>query len=1587
MTVSCRHIGVLTVALLTLLLARSAAAQTPVVSAADRARFQAVAAGVDEAKLRGYVEDLVALGSRVTGYPGCDQAALYLREQLARIGVEDVRDEPFMVTVPVDQGATLELLDGDGQPVGQPLTLRPLWPNLVRTSQLPPAGLSGQLVYAGASALRDYEGQNIENGIALVDFNCGGDWSNGPRLGARAVIFIEPDETIRGEVEAKFSSIPVDMPRFYIERRDADLVLDQLESDPELRVRLRCRMPWMRLPARNIVATIPGTSPQLAGQVVLLEGFYDSISVVPSLAPGAESALGVATLLELARQLVANPPARTVKLLVSAGHFQAMQGSREYLERHFNALVDGSETISLWTSLDISSKTRGVGMFYKGHFINQREDIRQKFADLGRVCRERSEVIAEALGEAATETFADGINPVQGKTWDNYIPGKSAFGSEFFTCANGLGVALCTIDDSRPLVDTPFDLVENVDFANVYKQAKFLSCLYDVMLNEEAVPIPDRSVPIRIYGQGGFATVAGQVALFDPRESFIPDKPVPESLAVLRAPSKSYLGVRGNRVEMVSGAEAKFTFIGVPPSSSGWNSGPPAGRCSVEAYGLDTQSGAIRYAPDRGTNGAAAYPIDVTADIPRRELTVVVFECVATAMFELVDPQTLEVLKSLDVYDGRTDSAPQQFGFCLVRAEPWQSHVETTAVVFARPGTRFKVVMGAGLLGRRFVLINSYPTADDVPDDPEHFPLAADDREAAEGFGYEVLAQGTFLPKDKIGTPEDRISRSIYYTPFMVSTDMWNLNEFRIQRLARFRIINQKINSLHEEAGKLLGEAKQALRERRYERFAALSRAAHGFESRAYPDVQRTADDVVKGVVFYLALLLPFAYFCERLLFARPQITRQIRDASAIFMLVFFIFSLVHPAFKITMNPVIILLAFIMLALSVLVMGIITGKFEEQLKELQRQMGGTHSADIGRMGVAAAAFSLGISNMRRRPLRSALTSATLILLTFTVLSFTSVVNRLRFNTVKAPGKPLYQGIMIRNATWNRLEEQAYRILYDEFAAQHSVAGRAWFYTAEYGEQSFVNVTCNKSNQDYDARAICGLTPEESKVTRIDECLKSGGRWFRPTDRYVCILPEGIADSFNLDEKDFGSTKVRFNGMEFDLIGIFDNAKLKQLEDLDSEMITPVDFIMMSQMQGGAGGQQSTDAEQGFQEYLHLTPDATVFIPFETLLNMGGTLRSIATDFRDPEVVGEKLDQLMPRLGFNLYAGRVDEHGAEEIVRYSSVSSTSVKGIVDLLIPIAIAALIVLNTMLGAVYERFSEIGIFSSIGLAPSHVAILFIAEALVYSIIGAIMGYLIGQVSSYILAQMDWLTGLSLNYSSLAAIWSTFLVIAVVFLSTLYPAKKAGEVATPGVERRWQVPDPEGDHWTIPLPFSVTGKQAVAMNKFMAEWFNAYEEYSIGDFVTENTQLHEVAGAHGTGYEISLMAWLAPFDLGVSQHVTLRTIATDMKDVYEIDIVLRRESGDVSSWMRVNRRFLNTLRKQFLIWRTIGAEEKELYLLEEDERVEQRRRLLGAGESPPAEPGEGPDELPPPVDGAPPTADPSPDHPAGDADDQRGTV
>ena len=353
-------------------------------------------------------------------------------------------------------------------------------------------------------------------------------------------------------------------------------------------------------------------------------------------------------------------------------------------------------------------------------------------------------------------------------------------------------------------------------------------------------------------------------------------------------------------------------------------------------------------------------------------------------------------------------------------------------------------------------------------------------------------------------------------------------------------------------------------------------------------------------------------------------------------------------------------------------------------------------------------------------------------------------------------------------------------------------------------------------------------------------------------------------------------------------------------------------------------------EGELQKYLHLTPQSIAILPYEVVMNMGGNLKSVAVRMEGSEgqlllTAEEELNKimgdLMPRIALDVFVGNMSTN---EAYLYSSIGMTSFSGMTNLFIPVLIAALIVLNTMLGAVYERVREISIYSAVGLAPVHIAFLFIAEACVYAIIGGILGYLMGQSIAWGLVKWGLLSGLTLNYSSMSTVTSTIIVMLVVLGSTIYPAVKASRMAVPDIERKWKLPEPDGDDWHFDLPFTVLSEEALGLNIFMRDYFDAHADESASDFYTDQVEFQREKGSSGEEeYTTSMMVWLAPYDLGVSQKISLITVPAGEEgdeDLYKIYLEVYRESGEIASWKRVNRRFLNLLRKQFLIWRTFNV-------------------------------------------------------------------
>ena len=134
--------------------------------------------------------------------------------------------------------------------------------------------------------------------------------------------------------------------------------------------------------------------------------------------------------------------------------------------------------------------------------------------------------------------------------------------------------------------------------------------------------------------------------------------------------------------------------------------------------------------------------------------------------------------------------------------------------------------------------------------------------------------------------------------------------------------------------------------------------------------------------------------------------------------------------------------------------------------------------------------------------------------------------------------------------------------------------------------------------------------------------------------------------------------------------------------------------------------------------------------------------SVAARFDEGVDARGLIESYLSRSGFRLFVGMPDDAGVMRTYSYSSIGATTLEGLGALVIPLLIASLIVLNTMMGAVYERFREIAVYSSVGLAPIHISFLFIAESCVYGVLGVVLGYIIGQVGAKVLIALDLIGG-----------------------------------------------------------------------------------------------------------------------------------------------------------------------------------------------------------------------------------------------------
>ena len=775
------------------------------------------------------------------------------------------------------------------------------------------------------------------------------------------------------------------------------------------------------------------------------------------------------------------------------------------------------------------------------------------------------------------------------------------------------------------------------------------------------------------------------------------------------------------------------------------------------------------------------------------------------------------------------------------------------------------------------------------------------------------------------------------------ATDFYRVNEKRLRSFENAGIQSEAIAETHEETARMLSEAETAAEKGDGKGFFKAVTHAASNELRTYKSTRDTADDVVRAAIFLLLMLVPFAWAMERLLFASAHIYRQIVTSMLIFAGMTILLYLFHPAFKISAQPLIIIISFGVILMSITVISMIFTKFKVSMEELRSDRAEASGASTSYSGLATTALKLGIANMRKRKLRTALTGITVMLITFALMCFMSTTNIVGQKQFKVNSDKVPSAVYIRQPSRAAMPVMSREYVSSVMPEGTRIAER-WWWLSSWEREWRVHVRNPETGALVSLTGAIGLNEHEAELTGIDKVCPD---WDRFKNGKGCYLSADAVSSLGVEPGDI----LTVAGRDLEFIGVFDPDGLKKVKTIDGMSILPIDYFEMGDAERTQARDRGFDiqmlseemsAGKGIGAETTSSPmDATkIMVVHESVFSTLGMseLHGLAFRMDSYEEAREVAYDFSKRLSFPIYYGAEDGTWA--------VANTPLlpKAPKSLIIPVIIAGLIILNTMLSSIAERKKEVYVYTSLGLAPFHVGLLFLAEAVTYGLMGSIFGYVVGQGGATLLGKFGLLGSITLNYSGTQAVMTMGLVLVVVIVSSLIPAYLAGRLATPSNEMKWTVPSPKNGIIQDILPFTATPKIANALVKFLYDYFEAHRDGAIGNFSSDKLELFTSrTGDKGQIFMgIRGEVWLAPYDLSVRQDFAITTELTDDKDVLMLAIELKHQAGQVSNWKNLNKTFLGDLRRQLLGWRKLKSDRVLRYIAEAKEVMKSGKMIPG---------------------------------------------
>ena len=362
-------------------------------------------------------------------------------------------------------------------------------------------------------------------------------------------------------------------------------------------------------------------------------------------------------------------------------------------------------------------------------------------------------------------------------------------------------------------------------------------------------------------------------------------------------------------------------------------------------------------------------------------------------------------------------------------------------------------------------------------------------------------------------------------------------------------------------------------------------------------------------------------------------------------------------------------------------------------------------------------FSMAKRQIRLRKLRGFFTITSLVTLVIAFTSLTSFGTVFGLASRDLPGSPPDVGVVVNrsNVTFTPMWLTDLKTLRGYQNIQLTSIK-----VENLPDPNPVVVLLSADNKYISLHGVLGVTPSnETRFTHLDQVMEPGkGSYLDDADADSILISVKAAEKMGVE----AGAKVRLyvRGIEvplqtFTIKGLFNDERFTELVDLDTNPFRPTTMVDSEVVPCNS----SDVVIMNWQTALNLQDQAEALlksVPRFAEISRVALLFSPTTDL-EPII----WDLVMIHR-FNVF---LSVEG--KTTMYYQGYSYEARGLTELLIPLAMVVLNVGAVMLNAVYERKSEMMILSTIGLNPGHVALTFVAEAIVLGLVGGGLGYVLG--------------------------------------------------------------------------------------------------------------------------------------------------------------------------------------------------------------------------------------------------------------------